>query len=119
MNIQRKVFITMFLLIFVIGFFYFFTDWFSKTTGYSINENEADKLAECLARKNISLYGFKDCKSCEKQKDLFGRSIRIIDYVECPDDRCSGISIFPAWKVNDQIVYGIKNFNELRNLSMC
>ena len=116
MEIKRKVFITIFLLILVIGFFYFFTDWFSKTTGYSINEDEVDKLVGCLTMKNVSLYGFKDCKSCEKQKEFFGKSIKSIGYIECPDSRCQGIVSFPVWKINNVFYYGIKDFDELINI---
>jgi len=109
----------MFLLVLVVVVFYFFTDWFSKTTGFSINENEADKLAGCLAGKNVSLYGFKNCKSCEIQKDLFDGAIRAIEYIECPNSRCLGVKSFPAWNINGKIYYGMKGFDELQNLSAC
>src|SRR3989344_3244528 len=119
MDIKRKVFISMFLLVFIIGFFYFFTDWFSKTTGFSINEDEASKLAGCLTGKNASLFGFEGCISCEKQKEIFRSSVKMIEYVKCPDSRCLGIESFPAWKINERIYYGVKSLDELKNLSGC
>ncbi len=60
-----------------------------------------DAFAQCLAGKNIIMYGADWCPHCQNEKKAFGKSFRFIPYVECPDDpkRClaAGIAGFPTW----------------------
>jgi len=50
-----------------------------------------DKLANCLAEKNVKEYGAFWCPNCAQQKKMFGNSYQILEdkqvYIEC-DPRC-------------------------------
>ncbi len=60
-----------------------------------------DAFAQCLAEKNIAMYGAEWCLHCQSEKKAFGDSFRLVPYVECPDDpeRClaAGINGYPTW----------------------
>jgi len=60
-----------------------------------------DSFAQCLASKNITLYGSKRCSHCQKQKADFGASFKYVPYVECPENtkQCLdlGIQSYPTW----------------------
>jgi thiol-disulfide isomerase/thioredoxin len=62
---------------------------------------DLDVFAECLADKNITMYGASWCPHCQREKKAFGDSFRLVPYVECPDniDKClaKGINGYPTW----------------------
>lgn len=122
MEKRNQIIITFFFLIFLILGLYFFTDWFSRTTGYFIESSPENTLAKCLTEKGVKFYGSKSCPDCEKQKQLFGpQAARVLNYIECskePQD-CSNLQLLPAWYIKDKIHYGIKSLAELQLLSGC
>ena len=110
-----------FLVVLVVGL-YFFSDWFSKTTGYLIEDEEAETaLAKCLSGKNAVMYGAKKCSDCKKQKDIFGNGFKFVNYVECNGNmgKCQELRVVPAWEINGKILYGVKSLEELRLLTVC
>ncbi|MEK6843914.1 MAG: hypothetical protein AABX83_00655 [Nanoarchaeota archaeon] len=122
MEKRHKIIFTFAFLILLITVLYFFTDWFSKATGYIIGEDSDKELAQCLTEKNAKLYTINNCNSCDKQKNLFGNeAIKYLNYYECSDNiiECSRLESVPAWEINDKLYYGIKNLDELRLLSGC
>jgi len=60
-----------------------------------------DAFAQCLADKNITMYGAAWCSHCQREKKAFGDSFRLVPYVECPDNpqKCldKGINGYPTW----------------------
>ena len=100
---------------------YFFTDWFSKVTGYFAGESEKAKLAKCLQNQGAEFYGSDFCAECEAQKKLFGDNFKTINYVDCGKDkeRCSNLREIPAWYLNKKIYYGYKNLTELKEIADC
>lgn len=65
-----------------------------------------DALAQCLKDKGAVFYGAFWCPHCQNQKKLFGRSERLLPYVECstPDGQgqkieCKekGVEGYPTW----------------------
>jgi len=60
-----------------------------------------DAFAQCLADKNITMYGAAWCPHCQREKKAFGDSFRLVPYVECPDNpqKCldKGINGYPTW----------------------
>ncbi len=64
-----------------------------------------DAFAQCLADKNVTMYGAAWCTHCQNQKKLFGNSFRLIPYVECPKNTqlCidKGINGYPTWILPD------------------
>ena len=83
MQKRTQVIITFSVAILLIAGLYFFTDWFSKVTGFLIGEDDKTKLAQCLTGRNAELFGSDYCKECEEQKKLFGSSFKTIVYIDC------------------------------------
>ena len=64
-------------------------------------QGKYDAFAQCLAQKEVTMYGADRCSHCQNEKKAFGESFRFVPYVECPDDpqRCleEGIEGYPTW----------------------
>lgn len=69
-----------------------------------------DDFARCLKDKNAIFYGAFWCPHCQNQKRLFGRSARLLPYVECstPDGKAQkaecrekNIEGYPTWEFAD------------------
>lgn len=62
-------------------------------------------LAQCLAQKQVTMYGAYWCPHCQDQKKLFGDAFHDVPYVECTSEtkRCEakGVQGFPTWFVPD------------------
>lgn len=65
-----------------------------------------DDFAKCLGEKGAKFYGAFWCPHCQNQKALFGRSAKLLPYIECstPDGQgqlqvCKdlGIQTYPTW----------------------
>lgn len=115
-----KTVLTFGVLVLVLFGLYYFSDWFSKTTGYVLGESEKMNLATCLKNKNAVFYTSTTCPDCEKQLELLGKDAsKLINVVicssasECPD---GGV---PAWKIGKQTHYGYKELSELIDISGC
>lgn len=120
MDQYMKTVLTFVALVFLISGLYLFSDWFSKTTGYALGENEKLNLAACLNNRGAIFYISETCPDCEKQLEIFGKSassllnIAVCKSVEeCPE---GGV---PAWKIGSQTHYGIKYLDELISISGC
>lgn len=121
MRTQTRVFTTFFVLIVLIAGIYFFSDWFSKTTGYVLGEDQKIAFADCLASKGAVFYETERCASCEKQRTLFGDAAwnKITTRFCDRETRCTGLSSLPAWEIEGTFHYGFKTFNELDAVSSC
>ena len=83
--------------------------------GYYINRQnskpgELDGFAQCIKDKGALFYGTFWCPHCQNQKKAFGRSAKLLPYVECstPDGKgqltvCTekGIKSYPTWVFAD------------------
>jgi hypothetical protein len=60
-----------------------------------------DEFAECLTAEGFIMAGTDWCSNCQKQKNLFGKSFKLIDYKNCDVDKewCStnGVDRYPTW----------------------
>ncbi|MEM4259925.1 MAG: hypothetical protein QXG00_01685 [Candidatus Woesearchaeota archaeon] len=84
-----------------------------------------DKFAQCLASKNVTMYGAYWCSHCQNQKKMFGDSWKYMQYVECdvngPNQQAElcqqiGIEGYPTWVINGVKIIGevpIKNFERI------
>ena len=70
-----------------------------------------DGFAQCLADKEVIFYGAFWCPHCQNQKELFGRSARLLPYVECSTANGQGvlqvcrdakITGYPTWVFPDE-----------------
>src|SRR3989338_5071516 len=60
-----------------------------------------DEFAQCLADKNVTMYGAEWCSHCQNEKNAFGSSFRLVPYVECPENpqECLAQKVdrYPTW----------------------
>lgn len=81
---------------------------------YSLKNNslpgELDDFATCLQDKGATFYGAFWCPHCKAQKELFGRSVSKLPYVECSLPSGQGqtqicidkkIESYPTWYFAD------------------
>ncbi len=69
-----------------------------------------DAFAQCLAAKQVKMYGAYWCPHCAEQKEMFESSFHYVPYVECGvtgsrDEalvcKDAGIKHFPTWQFAD------------------
>lgn len=91
--------------------------------GCSTGPGRYDDFAKCLTEKGATMYGTQWCSHCKNQKELFGKSFKYIDYVDCDynKDEClrNGIRGYPTWKINDEKYPGEQPLYKLSSLSGC
>ncbi len=85
------------------------------------------ELARHLREKNIILYNAYWCPHCHDQKEMFGKeATKNLILIECAADgknnnadlcKTKGISGFPSWEIDGEIISGVKSLDELANLS--
>ena len=121
MEARTNVIISFFVLVILITGIYFFTDWFSKTTGYVLGEDEKVKLAQCLSGEGSVLYVSETCFSCDRQLKKFGNTATaLLRIVTCQSaETCAAEGGVPAWKINEQFYYGVQDLNDLIEISKC
>lgn len=80
----------------------------SSLTGYSssvVSHDAMDNFAKCLSDSNAVFYGTTWCSHCNAQKESFGDSVRLINYVDCDKNRnvcmAKGIQGYPTWIFGD------------------
>lgn len=122
METKNKVILTFIVLIFLIAALYIFADWFSKTTGFLVEDDPDNKLAKCLTQKGARLYSASSCPNCKKQESFLGIAIfESLNKIDCSSSplSCSELRMVPAWFVNNSMHYGVKTTQELKALSGC
>ena len=120
MEQTAKAMITFGVLVLIVLGLYLFSDWFSKTTGYVLGEDEKLKIAQCLTIKDVVFYRSSTCPRCDEQMELFGESAaKFLTITNCASvEECPEGGV-PAWKIDSEIYYGVKQFNELISVSGC
>ncbi len=121
MEKRNKLILTFSILIFLVITLYLFTDWFSKSTGYTIGEDPDIKLARCLSQKGALFYSSKSCSNCRLQENFFSDAFKFVPSIDCSSEynKCSKLESLPAWFINGKIHYNIFSLNELKILSGC
>lgn len=87
-------------------------------------QGQLDAFAQCLATKEITMYGAEWCSHCQNEKLAFGDSFQYVPYVECPDniDACLklGINGYPTWIFPDGThLEGEQGVEKLSRVSGC
>ncbi|MBX4181420.1 hypothetical protein KW807_00975 [Candidatus Parcubacteria bacterium] len=84
--------------------------WLAKTPG---KPGKLDSFATCIKDSGALFYGAFWCPHCQNQKAMFGKSAKLLPYIECstPDGNgqlqtCTdaGVSGYPTWKFPDGTV---------------
>jgi hypothetical protein len=90
----------------------------------SVPSGKYNTFAQCLASKNLTMYGAVWCSHCRAQKELFGDSFQYVPYIECTEksDECiaKGIESYPTWiDANGQKYVGEQSLQKLSEISSC
>lgn len=116
---NKKILITLIIIVIVlIALLVWGGLWLSK-------ENPPlEAFAKCLAEKNITMYGTPWCEWCQKQEALFGKSFRLVPYVDCSQkpQECVAKSInnTPTWIFPDaKKIEGYQTLEQLSQESGC
>ncbi len=93
--------------------------WSSKKS-----DPKLESFAQCLAEKNITMYGAVWCQWCKKEKSNFGDAFKYVPYVECPENtkKCLelGINGYPTWIFPDgKKLQGYQGLERLSQESSC
>ncbi len=83
-----------------------------------------DSFAQCLASKNLTMYGAEWCPHCKKEKNRFGSAFKYVPYVECPDNvqlcLAKGVNGYPTWIDASSTLYeGEQGLEGLAKISGC
>ena len=120
---EKRLLITLVVgLVLVFGFF-FITEAITKYTGFSISPTEENDFEICLEEQDITLY----VNTADVSATL--RKLELIDYLDkikvfnCEKDNqvCldNGVGSHPTWIINDKIITGDINLDELAEYSGC
>ena len=105
--------------------------FFFSETGSAQKSQRAkmDEFAQCLAKKNLVMYGSFLCPHCDDQKKLFGDSFKYVHYVECsamglPQDRnackLAQIRFTPTWILpSGERLVGVQTLKQLSDKAGC
>lgn len=120
MQHSSRVILTMGCLVALVAGMYLFSDWFSKTTGYVLGEDQKIAFADCLSEKNVIFYEKEHCAACEEQRRLFGEQAweHIMTHT-CIPGSCTGLASLPAWEIEGAFHYGFQTFQDLDEHSSC
>jgi len=98
-------------------------------TNNSKEVGKYDDFAKCVTENGAKLYGAYWCPHCNEQKEMFGKSINHINYIECslPNRggqtqfcRQEGIEGYPTWEFQDETRQAGKlSFEELSQKTGC
>ena len=83
-----------------------------------------DEFAQCLASKQLTMYGAYWCSHCQNEKKAFGDSFKYVPYVECTQQTklCldKGIAGYPTWiDSSGQKYSGEQGLSGLSKISGC
>src|SRR3989344_3092373 len=86
-------------------------------------------FASCLGEKGAGFYGAFWCPNCGQQKQMFGRSARVLPYVECstadgkgqlPLCANAGVTAYPTWEFpGSERLTGIQSLQTLAEKTAC
>ena len=88
-----------------------------------------DTLAQCINDSGAKFYGAFWCPHCQATKAMFGKSAKLLPYIECsqpsgkgqlPICEEAGIDGYPTWKFADgSELGGERTFQELAAATSC
>ena len=95
-----------------------------RSGGTSISSTKYDVFAQCLASKNLTMYGAAWCSNCKKERARFGDSFKYVPYVECTENpnEClqKGITGYPTWiDITGTKYIGEQGLEKLSEISDC
>ena len=132
---KNKIIVTVFLIALGLVAIVFATQFLipsSNNNTVQIPNTDSDELvglnafANCLSENNVVFYGTRTCPACAQQRNLFGDSLRYVNYVECDANSqnqniCAreNIRSVPTWKINGEVLVGVQSLQVLASRSGC
>ena len=117
---------TIFILVFVVILALLGFLLYRSTRTNTVSGQEMIPFAQCLASKNVTMYGAYWCQHCKNDKAKFGDAFKYVPYVECTQDvkKCTdaGVQGYPTWIVNGKKLegeQGVDGFATLASASSC
>lgn len=84
---------------------------------------EYDDFAQCLTDNGVIMYGTDWCHFCKDQKSRFGKSFKLVNYVDCDryKGEClsAGVEGYPTWVIDDEVKTGVQPLAELAAWTGC
>lgn len=94
-----------------------------------VESRDYDTFASCLTESGAKMFGAYWCPHCQSQKEMFGESWNLIEYIECSlPNRAgqtavcgkAGIKSYPTWEFTDGTrKSGTLSLEDLSFLSGC
>jgi glutaredoxin len=116
---RRRVFTVIVILVLLIAAYG--AGWYRKSHRY-------DELGQCMASKQVKMYGAYWCPHCAEQKEILGKSYHFV-YQECgvPGSHAEsaecialGVKEFPTWRFpNGTMAPGVFSVDELSGRTGC
>ena len=88
-----------------------------------------DEFAQCLADEGATFYGAFWCPNCNNQKELFGKSEKLLPYTECSTPNGQGqlqicvdanVTAYPTWEFEDgSRLVGVQTLETLSEKTGC
>ena len=76
----------------------------------------------CIAESSV-FYGAEWCGYCQRQKEMFGDNAKLLNYIECEEDReacaLAEIKIYPTWDIEGERYTGLQSVEKLKELTGC
>ncbi len=97
---------------------------------FTAGPGKLDTFAQCLKDKGAKFYGAFWCPHCQNTKAMFGKSAKLLPYIECstPDGKgqlqvCkdAGIQSYPMWTFANSTttLTGERTLQELSTITGC
>ena len=111
-------------LIIIIGIFGAIYLYAKKSNQGELPQSVLVPFAQCLASKNLTMYGADWCPHCKREKARFGDAFKYVPYVECPNNEklCldKGVQGYPTWIDASGAKYeGEQGLQKLSEISSC
>ncbi len=99
--------------------------------GYQRRQHRYDAFAKCLKDRGVKMYGAWWCPHCQEQKERFGASFKLVNYVECGVEgdtsartqvcKDEGIQHYPTWQFppTGERVERVFTMDELSDRTAC
>jgi hypothetical protein len=76
-----------------------------------------DDFAQCLTEKGAVMYGASWCKYTAAQKQMFGNSMRFIDYRDFSEN--PEVKTTPTWFIDGQKYEKVQSLDKLASITGC
>ncbi len=83
----------------------------------SLKPGPLDDFAQCLTDNGAVMYGASWCKYTAAQKQMFGNSMRFIDYRDFTEN--PEVKTTPTWFIDGQKYEKVQSFDKLALVSGC